>query len=617
MLSMKKARWLAAAAIVALAAACAHEAAAPSASVTPTPVVAAPPAPRLSAAEFVARAEAELAAMSEVAGRADWMRQTNISFDTNWLAARANAQITERASALAKEAAAYATAGLDPVVARKLELMKRGLTLPAPGREGVAQQMADIATKLEEIYATGTFKIDGRDIDLEAASNEMATSRDPRRLAALWTGWHSISPPMRDDYARLVALANEGSKELGFTDTGALWRSKYDMPADAFAAETDRLWGQVEPLYKQLHCYTRARLNARYGDAVQSTTGPIRADLLGNMWAQQWGNIYDVVAPRTRAPSIDVSARLRANRYDAVKMVRTGEGFFSSLGFAPLPETFWQRSMITRPQGRDVVCHASAWDLDNMDDIRIKMCTEVNEEDFQTVHHELGHNYYQRAYKNQPFLFKDGANDGFHEAIGDMVGLSITPEYLRRIGLISQVPGEAADTGLLLRMALDKVAFMPFGLLVDKWRWQVYSGQATPETYNEAWWKLRTQYQGITPPGGARPADAFDPGAKYHVPANVPYMRYFLSHILQFQFYRAACQQAGWTGPLHRCTVYGDKEVGARFNAMLEMGQSKPWPDALEAFTGQREIDASAVTDYFKPLQGWLEEQNRGQQCGW
>lgn len=615
MLSMKKARWLAAAAVITLAAACAHGASTPTVPAAPPAVTA--PAPGLSAAEFVARAETELAAMSEAAGRADWMRQTNITFDTNWLAARANAQITERASALAKEAASYPTAGLDPVVARKLELMKRGLTLPAPGRTGVAQQMADIATKLEEIYATGSFKIDGRDIDLEAATNEMATSRDPRRLAALWTGWHSISPPMRDDYARLVSLANEGSTELGFTDTGALWRSKYDMPADAFAAETDRLWGQVEPLYKQLHCYTRARLNARYGDAVQATTGPIRADLLGNMWAQQWGNIYDVVAPRTRAPSIDVTARLRANRYDAVKMVRTGEGFFSSLGFAPLPETFWQRSMITRPQGRDVVCHASAWDIDNMDDIRIKMCTEVNEEDFQTVHHELGHNYYQRAYKNQPFLFKDGANDGFHEAIGDMVGLSITPEYLRRIGLINQVPGDAADTGLLLRMALDKVAFMPFGLLVDKWRWQVYSGQATPATYNEAWWKLRTQYQGITPPGGARPADAFDPGAKYHVPANVPYMRYFLSHILQFQFYRAACKQAGWTGPLHRCTVYGDKEVGAKFQAMLEMGQSKPWPDALEAFTGQREIDASAVTDYFKPLQGWLEEQNRGQQCGW
>jgi peptidyl-dipeptidase A len=298
-------------------------------------------------------------------------------------------------------------------------------------------------------------------------------------------------------------------------------------------------------------------------------------------------------------------------------MVQTGEAFFSSLGFEPLPQTFWDRSMIVRPQGRDVVCHASAWDLDNKDDIRIKMCTEVNGEDFQTVHHELGHNYYQRAYKNQPFLFQDGANDGFHEAIGDMVALSITPEYLRRIGLINQVPGSEADTGLLLRMALDKVAFMPFGLLVDKWRWQVYSGQTPTSAYNTDWWKLRTQYQGIVPPGGARPADAFDAGAKYHVPANVPYTRYFLSHILQFQFYRAACQQAGWTGPLHRCTIFGNKEVGAKFNAMLEMGQSKPWPDALEAFTGQREIDASAVTDYFKPLQGWLDEQNRGQQCGW
>jgi peptidyl-dipeptidase A len=389
------------------------------------------------------------------------------------------------------------------------------------------------------------------------------------------------------------------------------------MPADAFAAETDRLWGQVEPLYKQLHCYVRTRLNQKYGDTVQPKTGPIRADLLGNMWAQQWGNIYDVVAPAGDRQSYDLTQRLVANRYDATKMVKTGEAFFSSLGFAPLPQTFWERSMITRPQGRDVVCHASAWDLDNKEDIRIKMCTEVNEEDFQTVHHELGHNYYQRAYKDQPFIFKDGANDGFHEAIGDMVALSITPEYLRQIGLIRTVPPASADTGLLLRMALDKVAFMPFGLLVDKWRWQVYSGEATPETYNAAWWKLRTQYQGITPPGGARPADAFDPGAKYHVPANVPYMRYFLSHILQFQFYRAACQQAGWTGPLHRCSIYGNKEVGAKFDAMLRMGQSRPWPDALEAFTGQREIDASAVADYFKPLQGYLEEQNRGQSCGW
>jgi peptidyl-dipeptidase A len=610
----RKARWLAAVAVMALAA-CATQSAT-TAPVAPLAPVAATPA-RPDAATFVAAAEKELEALSEEAGRADWMRQTNITYDTNWLAARANARATERASALAKEAASYPTAGLDPVVARKLDLLKRGLTLPAPARAGAAQQMADIGTRLEETYSTGEFEIGGKKIDLEEASNQMATSRDPARLSQLWLGWHSISPPMREDYARLVTLANEGAKELGYADTGALWRSKYDMPADAFAAETDRLWGQVEPLYKQLHCYTRARLNARYGDAVQPKTGPIRADLLGNMWAQQWGNIYDIVAPRGGAQAVDVTARLKANRYDANRMVRTGEAFFSSLGFAPLPETFWQRSMIVRPQGRDVVCHASAWDIDNREDIRIKMCTEVDAEDFQTVHHELGHNYYQRAYMNQPFIFKDGANDGFHEAIGDMVALSITPEYLRQINLIRTVPPASADTGLLLRMALDKVAFMPFGLLVDKWRWQVYSGQATPEAYNDAWWKLRTQYQGIVPPGGARPANAFDPGAKYHVPANVPYMRYFLSHILQFQFYRAACKEAGWEGPLHRCSLYGNKAVGAKFQRMLEMGQSKPWPDALEAFTGQREIDASAVTDYFRPLQGWLEEQNRGQTCGW
>ena len=613
MLSTPKARWLIAAAVLALAAACASQVTAP---ITATPPSAASPA-RESAAAFVARAETELAAMSEEGNRADWTRQTNITYDTNWLSARIGARINERTSALAKEAAAYPTAGLDPVVARKLELLKRGSTLPAPARAGAAQEMADIGTRLEAAYATGTFVLGGRKIDLEAASSEMATSRDPARLAALWQGWHTISVPMRADYARLATLANEGAREQGVSDTGALWRSKYDMPADAFAAETDRLWRQVEPLYKQVHCYTRARLNARYGDAVQPKTGPIRADLLGNMWAQEWGNIYDVVAPRGGAPAYNLEQRLRANHYDATKMVRAGENFYSSLGFAPLPETFWQRSMITRPRDRDVVCHASAWDLDNRDDIRIKMCTEVTADDFQTVHHELGHNYYQRAYMDQPFLFKDGANDGFHEAIGDMAALSITPEYLRQIGLIRTVPDASADTSLLLRMALDKVAFLPFGLLIDKWRWQVYSGAVTPEHYNEAWWKLRTEYQGIMPPGGPRPADAFDPGAKYHVPANVPYMRYFLARVLQFQFQRAACHQAGWTGPLHRCTIYNNKEVGAKFDAMLKMGASRPWPDALEAFTGQREIDASAVTDYFAPLQGWLEQQNRGQTCGW
>jgi peptidyl-dipeptidase A len=374
----------------------------------------------------------------------------------------------------------------------------------------------------------------------------------------------------------------------------------------------------VQPLYEQLHCHVRASLNARYGDGVVPLNQPIRADLLGNMWAQSWGTLYDTAGPAESDPGYDLTALLREHNYDAVQMVRTGERFYTSLGLAPLPDTFWERSLFTRPADRDVVCHASAWDLDTLDDLRIKMCINIEAEDFRTVHHELGHNYYQRAYNQQPFLFRDDPNDGFHEAIGDFVALNVTPDYLVQIGLLdaSQVPDASADTGLLMARALDKVSFLPFGYLMDQWRWKVFSGEITPENYNEAWWELRERIQGVRPPTD-RPADAFDPGAKYHIANNVPYLRYFLAYMLQFQFYQAACEQAGWEGPLHRCTIYGNEEVGARFNAMMEMGASRPWPDALEAFTGTRQIDGSALVAYFQPLSVWLEEQNAERECGW
>jgi len=570
------------------------------------------------AAAFIADAEKQLAAISERASRIAWIRATYITQDTMALESEVNAEFTELGVKLAKQAARYNDVQVDPVVRRKLNLLRGGLVLPAPDRPGAADELAQITTRLDSTYATGKFEYKGKQITLDDASDMLAASRNPAETKALYEGWRTISPVMRDDYARMVEIANEGSQGLGFADTGALWRSGYDMEPDAFAAETDRLWGQVRPFYENLHCYVRARLNDRYGDAVQPRTGPIRADLLGNMWSQQWGNIYDVVQPKGGAKSsYDLDKLLVQKKYDAEKMVKTGENFYTSLGLAPLPATFWERSMITRPRDREVVCHASAWDIDNADDLRIKMCTKVNADDFQTVHHELGHNYYQRAYKEQPFLFKNGANDGFHEAIGDFVALSAqTPTYLNQIGLLSKVPGEQEDIPFLLKTALDKIAFLPFGLMVDRWRWGVFSGETTPAEYNQAWTDLMLQYQGLTPPG-PRPANAFDPGAKYHVPGNTPYTRYFLAHIYQFQFHRAACKQAGWTGPLHRCSIYGNKEVGERFNAMMEMGQSRPWQEAMQAFTGERGNDASAVADYFAPLNAWLTEQNRKERCGW
>jgi len=566
---------------------------------------------------FVDQAESQLATMNEYAARSSWVRANFITEDTQWLEAKAGAEQNALATKLAKQAARFNGVTVDPVTARKLKLLKLFLVLPAPDRPGAATELANLSTKLDSTYSTGKFTYKGKTLNLNDAEDILRTSRDPAELKAVWEGWHSIAPPMRDDYAKLVTLANEGSVGLGFKDTGALWRSNYDMDPDAFAAETDRLWKQVEPFYKNLHCYVRARLNEKYGSAVQPRTGPIRADLLGNMWAQEWGNIYDVVAPKTATSSYDLTKLLADRGYTAVKMAKTGEGFYSSMGFAPLPQTFWERSLLERPRDREVVCHASAWDLDDKQDIRVKACLKPTAEDFQTIHHELGHNYYQRAYSNQPFLFKGSANDGFHEAIGDFAGLSaVTPTYLKQIGLIDTVPGEAEDIPFLLKMALDKIAFLPFGLLVDRWRWEVFSGEVTPEHYNEAWWKLRLQYQGLTPPG-PRPADAFDPAAKYHVPGNTPYTRYFLARIYQFQFHRAACEQMNWKGPLHRCSVYGQKEVGQKFNAMMELGQSQPWPQTLAVFTKDSKTDASAVAAYFKPLDAWLTEQNKGERCGW
>jgi peptidyl-dipeptidase A len=576
------------------------------------------PAPTAAEAKaFVEKVETDLARVGEYANRASWVRATYITEDTMWLEAKAGAEYNELQTRYAVEAARFNNTPMDAVTRRKLDILKRNLVAPAPQRPGAADEMATIGSRLDSIYSTGKFNHNGKQITLNDAEDIMRESRDPAELKAVWEGWHSISPVMTADYTKLAALANEGAKGLGYADTGALWRSGYDMDADAFAAETDRLWKQVEPFYRNLHCYVRAELNAKYGDAVQAKTGPIRADLLGNMWAQQWGNIYPIVAPENVKSSYDMTKLLTTKGYDPVKMVKTGENFYSSLGLPALPQTFWERSMITRPQDREVVCHASAWDLNDADDIRIKMCTKVNDEDFYTVHHELGHNYYQRAYAGQPYLFKNGANDGFHEAIGDFAGLSaLTPTYLKQIGLLDEAPGAEEDIPFLLKMALDKIAFLPFGLLVDKWRWQVYSGELTPAEYNEGWWKLRTQYQGITPPG-PRPADAFDPGAKYHIPGNVPYTRYFLAHIYQFQFHRAACEQAGWKGPLHRCSVYGQKEMGEKFQRMLEMGASRPASEALAAFTGETRADASAVTEYFAPLNVWLTKQNKGQKCGW
>lgn len=570
---------------------------------------------------FVAQAEKELADYSILNARSQWINSNFITDDTDAIAAEFGARGTELGVKYAKGAAKFDNAkGLSFDTRRKLDFLKQGLVLPAPDKPGAADELNQIATRLQSTYGKGKGTLKGQPINGSDIEEAMGTNRNPDELKEMWVSWHdNVGAPMSKDYARLVEIANEGAKELGYADVGAMWRAGYDMPPEDFARLMDKLWLQVKPLYDQIHCYTRTKLNQKYGDAVQPASGPIRADLLGNMWAQEWGNIYDIVAPKGAGDiGYDLTQLLVAKGYEPVRMVKAGEGFYTSLGLAPLPASFWERSLITKPRDREVVCHASAWDIDNKDDLRIKMCTKVNADDFVTIHHELGHNYYQRAYNKQPFLYLNGANDGFHEAIGDFIALSVTPDYLVRIGLLdrSKVPGADKDIGLLLRQAMDKVAFLPFGLLIDKWRWGVFSGQITPANYEKGWNDLRLQYQGIVPPAD-RPATAFDPGAKFHIPGNTPYARYFLARILQFQFYQAACKQAGWKGPLHRCSFYDNKKVGEKLNRMLAMGASKPWPDALQAFTGSREIDGRAMIAYFKPLMTWLQQQNKGAKCGW
>ena len=581
-----------------------------------------PPPPAASAndaGEFLRRVNDTMLRLASEQQRAAWVAATHITLDTQTISARANQAFIEAVASNAKEATRFDGVTLSPEARRQLDLLKIALVTVTPSDPKEAEELTRLTAAMEGAYGSGKWCPDPATpdtcLDVEEITEIMATSQDPRRLREVWEGWHTISIPMKQDYARFVELANKGARELGFADTGAMWRAKYDMPPDEFTKELDRLWDQVRPLYVSLHAYVRMKLREKYGELVPAR-GPIPAHLLGNIWAQDWSNVRPLVAARQAGPSYSLTAILKRRNAAPVDMVRTGERFFTSLGFAPLPQTFWERSMFVQPPDRAVVCHASAWNIDLVDDLRIKMCIDPTEEDFTTIHHELGHNFYQRAYNTLPVLFRDSANDGFHEAVGDTIGLSVTPEYLVKIGLLDKAPDASGDIGLLLGRALEKIAFLPFGLLVDQWRWQVFSGQVTPDRYNTAWWALRLKYQGVAPPE-PRGEQFFDPGAKYHVPAVTPYTRYFLAHILQFQFHRALAKTAGCTTPLHRCSIYESREAGARLDEMLKMGLSKPWPDALEALTGSREMDATAIRDYFAPLQAWLDEQIEGQPTGW
>jgi peptidyl-dipeptidase A len=576
-----------------------------------------------AAPQFIARVNRELLRSGIELNATDWVQNTYITADTQLINARATERNLEQLARLLHEARRFEGQKLDADSARSLELLKlvvleQGSQAPAPDDPDKRSELATIATRLSATYGEGKYCVAGKCRNLDELSATLASSRNVDALTEAWTGWHTISAPMRNYYTRFVELANEGAREMGYADAGVMSRSAYDMSPENFDKEVERLWEQVKPLYAGLQCYTRTQLAKRYGEDKVPAGKPIPAQLLGNMWAQQWNNIYgDILEPYPGVASLDVDKALKAQHYDARRMTESAESFYTSLGFPKLPATFWERSMLTRPRDREVVCHASAWNMDGKSDVRIKQCIQPNEEELTTIYHELGHVYYYLTYRDQPFLYQNGANNGFHEAIGDTIVLSMTPDYLHRVGLAPATkPSPQAVIDQQMKLAADRVAFLPFAKLVDQWRWKVASGEIKPENYNAAWWELRRRYQGVAPPV-ARSETDFDPGAKYHVAANVSYTRYFLAFILQFQFHRALCQAAGFKGPLHECSIYGNAEAGKRFAAMLALGQSRPWPEALEKLTGARQMDASAIVDYFQPLMLWLEEKNKGQKCGW
>ncbi|WP_428380386.1 M2 family metallopeptidase [Nevskia ramosa] len=646
-LTPSSALWASLAASAALSlAACGDKTAAPAAEAKSAPTAA-------QADAFVADFNKQFKALGKYVASAQWLQSTYITDDSQMIASRAGEQALEFSYNEGQAAKPfYVLKDLSPVTERSLQLIRISSVSPSKAEDRTA--LAAVLSDMEANYGKGQWcrkSAAGNDEclslpEVEKIVNNVELKNSPAQIAEAWAGWHATAKPIRDDYQNFVGLYNGAAKESGYADAGEWWRGGYDMSPADFSAETERLWGQVKPLYDALHCHVRNKLNEKYGDSVVAKDGLIPAHLLGNMWAQQWGNLYPLVEPYKGVSDLDVSASLQAQRKTeyqtllaafkgkptpvdlaelehkadaqfAVKMAKVAEDFYTSLGMPKLPESFWQKSMLVKPRDRDVVCHASAWPMDGESDVRIKECIVPDEESLTTIHHELGHIYYYLMYKDQPPIFQNGAHDGFHEAIGDTVTLSLTPEHLKKIGLVKDVKtDEKAVINSQMKLALDKIVFLPWGKLVDQWRWKVFSGEVQPADYNKAWWKLREEYQGVAPPM-VRSEEDFDPGAKYHIPGNTPYTRYFLSFVVQFQFHKALCEAAGFKGPLHDCDIYGNKAAGEKFMAMLREGQSKPWPETLEKLTGTRQMDASAILEYFAPLKAYLEQQNAGKNCGW
>ena len=572
--------------------------------------------------EFLANVELENKKDGPVIYSASWISSNFITYDSQKVIADYGTKYTLKSLERSRQAASFDRLNTSKENRRMLNILKSSFVMPPPLDEMLASELSEITTNLEAMYGSGEHCFDnGECYDLEAFESIIDNSRDPKELLRAWEGWHEIGKPMKPMYMRMVEIGNQGSVDLGYEGLSDLWFSKYDMPADDFLDDTDRVWNDVKPLYEALHCHVRAKLNEHYGDEVISKTGPLPVHILGNMWGQSWSNIYDLVyEEKPDSKYIDITKIIDEKSLSEIEMVEYAEDFFISMGFKPLPETFWERSLFVKPRDRSVVCHASAWNLDPANnDLRIKMCIEKNEEDFITIHHELGHIFYYQAYNHIPTVFQAGANDGFHEAFGDLLTLSITPDYLVDIGFISKDDAKEAKQdpiALLMKQALDGVVIIPWALMLDKWRSGVFNGEIDERNLNSSWWSLREEYQGINS-SYPRSENYFDPGAKYHIPGNTPYTRYYLASIMQYQFHEALCNLIDYDGYLHECSIYGNKEAGDKIITTMAMGQSLPWQDAFENLTGSRQLSGKSILNYYAPLKKWLDEENKNRTCGW
>ncbi|XP_053696511.1 angiotensin-converting enzyme [Sabethes cyaneus] len=444
----------------------------------------------------------------------------------------------------------------------------------------------------------------------------MAKSRDWNELQYTWLEWRRKSGRhMRELFEQLVDLTNEAARVNNFTDGAAYWQFPYE--SRDFREEMEQVWKEILPLYEMIHAYVRRKLREFYGPDKISRDVPLPDHILGDMYGQSWNNILDVLIPYPGRSYLEVTPEMHKQGYNPLVMFQIADEFFVSMNMTAMPPDFWLTSVLTQPPDRPVLCTPSSWDFCNGKDYRIKMCTTVSHKDFITVHHELAHVQYFLNYRNNPKVFRDGANPGFHEAIGDAVTLSVAaPKHLQNLGLVQKnVDDTAHDINFLFSLALEKVVFLPFALAMDAWRYDIFEKRIRKEQYNCHWWLLREQYGGVKPPVLRSELD-FDPGAKYHVAANIPYIKYFFSNVLQFQIHRAMCSASRQydpldpNKPLHKCDIYRQPAAGNILKQLMERGASEPWQQVLQEVIGEGRLDGTALREYFRPLEEWLRNEN-------